>query len=38
MSLIDHGEWTEPARIVLALLIGFGIVCLVAALLLRHAV
>jgi Tfp pilus assembly protein PilO len=37
MSLIDHGEWTRPARIVLALLIGFAVVALFAALLLMHA-
>jgi hypothetical protein len=37
MSLIDHGEWTRPARIVLALLIGFGVVSLFVALFLVHA-
>ena len=37
MSLIDHGEWTRPARIVLGLLIGFGVVSLLAALLLIQA-
>jgi hypothetical protein len=36
MSLIDHGEWTRPARIVLAVLIGFGVVSLFAALFLMH--